>query len=138
MRSSQLPDVVDALLRECVYTFDELEVLLLLQQDRARRWHAADVAAAVHLGDAETAAVLTTLVDRHLLSERSQDTPPSYAIGDGRPDLDAALAALADIAAESRLAIIRVMNANAVERLRTKAARAFADAFLMRNRSDNG
>jgi hypothetical protein len=138
MSSDRLPEIVDALLRECVYTFDELEVLLLLQQDRARERRLADIAAAVRLGEPEAAAVLAALVDRQLVSNRVEGGSPGYTLAAGRPDRDQALAALAAVAAESRLGIIRVMNANAVERLRTKAARAFSDAFLMRNRRDNG
>ena len=137
MSSTALPEIVDTLLRECVYTFDELEVLLFLQQHRTPR-RAADVSAAVRLGDAETSAVLSALVERQLVAVHAQDTLPTYTLAGGHPGREAALEALAAIAASSRLAIIRVMNANAVERLRTKAARAFSDAFLMRNRRGNG
>jgi hypothetical protein len=66
--------------------------------------------------------------------EHASGRPPNYRFGGVRPDLDAAMAAIATLAAESRLTLVRLMNAHAVERLRTKAARAFSDAFLMRNR----
>ena len=79
-----------------------------------------------------------SLVSRELVTESRDGGTVTYALGGARAGLDAAVSTLAHVVADSRLTVIRIMNANAVERLRTKAARAFSDAFLMRTRRDNG
>ena len=138
MNADRIPEAAEALLRECIYTFDELEVLLLLHSDRERRWEIPDVAGRVRLGELDTAAVCAALVARQLITEDRTGPRPAFALGGARPGLDAAMTALAGVASDSRLTIIRIMNANAVDRLRTNAARAFSDAFLMRTRKDHG
>jgi hypothetical protein len=138
MNADRIPEAAEALLRECVYTFEELEILLLLHGDRERRWEIQDVAGGVRLSEGDAAAVCSALLARDLITEHRTGPRVAYAFGGSRPGIDEAMAALARVAADSRLTIIRIMNANAVDRLRTKAARAFSDAFLMRTRKDHG
>ena len=48
------------------------------------------------------------------------------------------LARLVEVYEEQPIEIIKLMSANAIERVRTAALRAFADAFVLHKGKDNG
>jgi len=48
------------------------------------------------------------------------------------------LARLVEVYEEQPIEIIKLMSTNAIERVRTAALRAFADAFVLHKGKDNG
>ena len=64
--------------------------------------------------------------------------PDRYIYAPANPDLAHAVEVLARVYETDRAALMNVMNASAIERLRTKAMRAFADAFIIRKKDKNG
>ena len=133
--SSQLDPQVQRLLFEHVSSFEQLEALLLLQRSPAALWDARQVAEALRLPTASVIGALAQLAAHHLLQVESQAGETRYRYAPSA-ELAPPAARLAAVHAERPLEIIQQMSANAIERLRSSAARAFSDAFLFRNRRE--
>jgi hypothetical protein len=128
MDGSVISDDVKTLLRDCIESFEHLEVLLLLHRKPDDTWTADAVVAASMLNLAEDIATdALAHLHRWKLIEgeaRRYRYNPSNR-------LDATIRALATVYEEDRLEVMRLMNQNAIERVRTSALRAFADAFFV-------
>jgi DNA-binding IclR family transcriptional regulator len=123
------------LLRQRVGSLEELEVLLLLQRTRERRWAIFEIARELGLPD--------SIVDTTLVTLRSQNFVAAEGPGDAEwnyqprtAELAALVERLAAVYVERRLEVMRVLSARALERVRDSAARAFADAFIIRRKKD--
>jgi hypothetical protein len=118
-------------LRDFVSSYEELEVLLLLARE-ARQWSAAELAAALSAREDVIEAAAESLVDVGCLVDavtavgqrRFIFAPNSLELGARVAELDRAYV-------ERRLAIVQMMSANAVERMRGAAIRRFADSFRL-------
>jgi hypothetical protein len=135
---AELPEVVQRLIREQVRTYDAVEVVLLLHGEASRRWRLPEIASAVRLSEEAAAAVLAELSRHQLIVESAVDAERSYRLDIERPEVAAAVSQLAVAWSDHRLALIKLLNASAVERLRTGAARALSDAFLVTRRKNDG
>lgn len=129
-----LPDDVRRLLRECITDFDCLEIVLLLFQSSGEHWTAEGVAQRTGLALDATRAALKGLVDGGLLRRSGEGLPESFRFAPQQEHLATAVVSLSHLIQTQRPAIMSLMNANAIERVRSGAARTFADAFLIRNR----
>jgi hypothetical protein len=134
----ELPEVVQRLIREQVRTYEALEMVLLLHRHPDRQWRARDIAEAVRLSEEPTAAVLSELVGQQLIVESGGAGKNTYRLHTERPEVAVAVGQLATAWHDHRLAIIKLLNANALERLRTGAARALSDAFLFNRDKKDG
>jgi hypothetical protein len=121
-----IPDDVLALLHDRVSSFEELEVLLLTRRDPSRAWSVDAIALSLNLRAEEADAALTKLVVLGLM--RKDESGLVYSPGDYSETIDR----LARAYEENRMQLMKQMTANAIERLRTGAARAFARAFVIR------
>jgi hypothetical protein len=63
---------------------------------------------------------------------------PEFRYAPATVALDAGVSALARAYADQRLEIMKLISANAIERLRTAAIRAFSDSFLIRRKRRDG
>jgi DNA-binding MarR family transcriptional regulator len=124
----EIPEDVRALLRTCVTSYEELEVLLLLAREPGDAVTAAAVADRVRTPVSAVAAALGTLVDAGLVEAGPGGDTFRYQ---PRAELGAAVARLLEEARENPVAIIRAMSANAIERIRMSAVNMFADAFVL-------
>lgn len=124
----EIPEDVRALLRTCVGSYEELEVLLLLAREPGDPVTAPAVADRVRAPVPVVVAALGTLVDAGLVEADPDGATFRYR---PRADLGAAVAQLVEEARENPVAIIRVMSANAIERIRMSAVNMFADAFVL-------
>lgn len=124
----EIPEDVRALLRTCVGSYEELEVLLLLAREPGDAVTAAAVADRVRAPVPVVAAALGTLVGAGLVEAGPDGATFRYLPS---TDLGAAVAQLVEEARENPVAIIRVMSANAIERIRMSAVDMFADAFVL-------
>jgi len=129
----ELDAEIRRLLYERIASYEQLEALLLLRADAAQSFSVPDVAAKLRIDESSVAAALEELTALRLL-EKQAGSPLSYRYAPVEPDTMVAVDRLAALYGEQRLEIIRQMSANAIERLRSSAARTFADAFLLRGR----
>ena len=130
-----IPSDLLELLRQRVGSLEELEVLLLLQRTRERRWAIFEIARELGLPD--------SIVDTTLVTLRSHDFVTAEGPGDAEwnyqprtAELAALVEGLAAVYLERRLEVMRLLSARALERVRDSAARAFADAFIIRRKKD--
>lgn len=130
MSPQDLPfDILDFLQRR-IAGIDELEALLLVRSDAARRWTASDIATTLARPESWAAPALESLCAAELLVMRDGDE------GDERrfayqpaPALESVVTSLARLYDEQRADILRVLNDNAVERIRAAAAKTFGGAL---------
>jgi hypothetical protein len=103
----------------------QLEVPLLLHQERDRDWSAQEVAKALYTADDMCSLALSDWLKRDLLCVASDD--PRYRYQPATAQLDALVAELADLYKERRVTVISRIYAKPVDRVRT-----FSDAFRLR------
>jgi hypothetical protein len=138
MNSGPLPNGVLALLHDEIESFEQIEVLLLLHQQRAKVWTVASVCSDLGI---ESSLAVEAL--EHLCSVRLLEVVPGAEIrrfryAPGAPELAQAVTELADAYRDRRIEVMRLLGANAVDRVRTKAIRLFADAFLIGGKKKDG
>lgn len=118
-------------LRECVSSYEELEVLLLLARE-ARDWSADELAQALRVPSDSIAAAAESLVEvGGLVDVRSVSGQERFVFAAKTDELRAQVAELDRAYAERRLAVVQIMTANAVDRVRGAAIRRFADSFRL-------
>jgi hypothetical protein len=119
-----------------VDSFEQLETLLAFgrQPERARR--VEELAGQLGISSEAAGEALGALCDRGFLIRSG--TPPEFRYAPQRAELGEAVLDLASAYETHRLEIVRIMSANAVERLRRGALNAFADAFLLRKPKKDG
>jgi hypothetical protein len=133
---------VRQLLRDHVEVYEELETLLLLHGRRDRIWDVDAVADALKIPTANAAAALERLrgcgLAEHVAVEgvEAGGRRTGFRLSARRPGLADTVARLAACYEDQRHVIIRLMNANAIERIRTSAMRAFADSFVVGKKKD--
>lgn len=112
---------------------DELEVLLLVRSDAARGWTATEVAERLGLPASSSDGALEKLCTADLLviDGGGGGAERRYAYRPGIPGLDGVVTTLAEIYGERRLEVMRILSDSALERIRSAAARTFADAFVI-------
>jgi hypothetical protein len=136
MTSDEVSAEVRTLLRDHVESYEQLETLLLLHRDHGQALPAESVASTLNLPVALAAEALEHLHRCNLLDSRVAAGTRSFSFKKGNASVEATVADLAHVYDVNRLAIINLMSANAIERVRTKAARVFADAFILGRRKD--
>jgi hypothetical protein len=134
---SAIPENVRAFLREHVASYEQLEVLLFLHTYPEQTWSPAAVAAELHIADDLATSALDELSRRSIVDASGQQRHARYRLGS-----DDKLRQLVDLVArayaDNHLDMVRLMSANAIERIRATVARAFIDAFLIgRKREDS-
>ena len=131
--ADDLPQPVRELLECHIDSIEKLEVLLILHGGRDRGWTTRELTARfnrpVPIGRA-----LQSLKDCGLAQTRARDPDAQHVYEPANPALDEAATALVRAYRDHPIAVIRFMSANAIERLRRSAMRAFSDAFVSRNR----
>ncbi len=130
--SDPIPADLGQLLRERVASLEGLEAMLLLRRDPTRAWSADALAQRLSIPETFLDPVLHELVASGLLAV--DDTGWRYA--PHSPALAAAVDRLALLYDERRLEVMRLLSAHALERIRDSAARAFADAFVIKRKKD--
>jgi len=131
MADAEIPPEIRAFLLDYVHTYEQLETLLLLHGHGDQGWTPAAVSDALKISVDSAAEALEELKTRRLL-----DSGPSmYRLASHARGVVHSIARLYE---ENRLLVVRSMNANAIERVRTGALRAFAEAFVIGGKKKNG
>mgnify|MGYP000464569623 CR=1 FL=1 len=129
MSSQDLPfDVLDFLQRR-IAGIDELEALLLVRSDAARRWTASDIATTLARPETWAAPALESLCTAELLVARDGEEDERRYAYQPTPALESVVTSLAQLYDERRADVLRVLTDNAVERIRAAAAKTFGGAF---------
>jgi hypothetical protein len=130
-----LPKNVYAFLRECVESYEQLELLLFLREHAAVEWPMSEIADRMRFPAAEIDEAVRGLLAAGCIAARTQPQRTiRYAPRDeGQAE---AIDAMAAAYAARPLAIIKLMNANAIERVRSAAMDTFADAFVLGRKKD--
>jgi len=129
--STPLSQTLRQLLDTHVDSFEKLELLMLLRRAPEGRRTTGELALALDLGGDEVREIVGALSSAGLV-ERADDGGISLA---PRTEADrAALDELAQVYAEDKIALVKAIAETAMDRLRSLAGRAFADAFVIRKK----
>ncbi|RYZ07565.1 MAG: hypothetical protein EOO73_11340 [Myxococcales bacterium] len=119
-------------LREHLSGFEQLHALLCLAGGGERAWSAQDVALAIGLPLDLTESALQELVHTGgLVASSSRGRSAAYTFAPAGAGARELVSELARVYAEQPLAIIRMMNENALARVRSTAAHRLAEAFRL-------
>ena len=132
--AEEIGENVRALLRNCITSYERLEILLLLHRQPAQLWNVSSVEAQVYIPADRTLETLECLREFGLLEAVSSASGVLFRYAPARPDLAEAVEALAHAFKEQRATVVGVMSTNAIERVRMAAPGAFADAFILKKR----
>jgi hypothetical protein len=136
MTEPSLPDDVQAFLHDSVESYEEIEVALLLRSDAAAQLAAGDLAARLRTSEDAMTRALRRLRDAGVIACADAGRM-EFRFAPRTPALRTTLDRLAAAYDDHRLEVVKLMAANAIERMRSSAARAFADSFVWgRKRSD--
>jgi len=130
--SEPIPDDLGHLLRDRVGSLEGLETVLLLRRDPGRSWPVDELAERLSIPVGLLDSVLGELAQQGLLVKSEQ----RWRYGPASDELAAAVDRLALLYDERRLEVMRLLSAHALERIRDSAARAFADAFVIKRKKD--
>jgi hypothetical protein len=138
MQSPELSQEAQAFLRDHVQSYEELEVLLLCARHPETGWTVDEITERLNLPSASLEEALENLHARRILDRRDEEGRRVFRYSPASAAEGRTIESLAQAYEGDRLEIMRLMNANAVERVRNSAIRAFADAFLLRKNEKDG
>jgi hypothetical protein len=134
--SLDLDDIKDFLLTH-VEELEELEILLWFHRRPSADWaNGSEVVAAHPFSEDRTLEVLARLTARELLVRDGSE--PRYRCDPPDPEVKALLGRVLSAYEENPLRFFQIMNANALERVRTAAIRTFAECFRLGGPKANG
>lgn len=143
---AEFPEEVRTLLRERIDSHEELEALVLLAHDRGVLWSPARLTGSLRPPPADPAAVLARLAARGFATpvapipgaSPASGAEPGYRYAPASGAIDQAVLRLLELHRTDLPTLLRLLNAHAMERVRSGAMRAFADAFLLRRDPNDG
>jgi hypothetical protein len=139
MADAEVPADVQAFLHDRVESHEQLAALLLLRSTADKSWDAAQVASVLGIPEGIADEALRGLREQSLLSASIAANEVRFRYDPEPVELDGVVAKLEKADAEQKIDVLRLMTANAIERLRTKALTTFAEAFVLRRqRGKNG
>src|SRR5690348_7119132 len=130
-------EALRAFLREYIDSFESLEVLLLLHRERTA-WTADELGRRFKIRAPVIDDALASLVRAGLVNTPERSVLTAYRYADEDLVRDALIALLERTYRDEPIKIMQLMSANAIERLRNGAIRAFADAFVFRKDKGRG
>ena len=118
------PEVRD-FLHDKILSYEQLETLLLLRSRRTETFSPRAVAELLHVPDQTAADLLDRMLRQHLLAMQVVGASIRFSYGPESATLAGVIDQLAESYDHNRLDIMNLMNANAMERVRTQARNAF-------------
>ncbi len=123
------PDIRD-FLRRHIRTVEQLEILLLLRQERSREWTASEVFAKVRSSEQSVALRLAQFADEGLLVTNNS-VPATYRYSPKLPSLDDVIARTGEALQTRRVQVLEAIfssdDSNIID-----PVQSFADAFRFR------
>jgi hypothetical protein len=136
--NDELGEKTRLLLRDFITSFELLEVFLLLRAHPAQVWTARTAAGRVHIAEDLVLRALESLHISRLVQAGGPLAPGEFRYGPDSAGLADAADDLARDFAERRAAVLSTLSTNAIERLRSRAMTAFADAFVLGGKPKDG
>ena len=133
MVSSAITPELVGFLRDRIHSYEELEVLLLVRQTPTQAWRTELAAARLKFPEATVIDAAEQLLESGLLGAEGTGQDRTYRYKPESPELATLADQLAHAFEHEPVALVRLMNDNAVERVRA-AMRMFADAFILRKK----
>jgi hypothetical protein len=133
MMSDSLPQDVQDLLRGHVESYEHLAILLLVYCEPMRRWSEPELSERLRIPPQLAADAVSGLLAAGLLSADLKEDPPRYRYA-ASGATDGAIGRLALEYTQDPTRVVRLLNAIAIERVRTSAVRAFADSFVLKKK----
>jgi hypothetical protein len=134
VQNARIPDDVRRFLQDHVDSHEKLSALLLLRRRQERTWTSAEAAAELTIAESGLEQALDELCASGLVS-RAAAGQYRYAAA---PELDALAASTAQWLQNCPVEMVQLLSENAMQRVRSSAARTFAEAFLLRSKKKNG
>jgi predicted transcriptional regulator len=138
MQTNELPHDVAAFLHDHVESYEQLELLLLMHANRGTDYTAEALSSQLHIHSSLVQAAVEALQSSGFLEARRHGGETRHAYHSQSEAVEATIGRLAVAYRETPIPIIKLMSANSIDRMRTAAMRAFADAFILRKDTDNG
>jgi hypothetical protein len=136
MARVEVPAEVRAFLSETIGSYEHLELLLLVCADRQCTWTPQTVAERSKLPSDTAAEALEHLLRHGLLTAETSNSGKVFTYSPATRHLDELVGALVQAYDANQLGIIELMSALAIERVRHRAVRLFADAFVLGRKRD--
>lgn len=128
--ASSPSEFLQAFLHDSISSYEELEALLLLVREGDRSWTDGELAEALKVHVEAISPALDQLASiEGLLEMHDQAGHRRFQYAPKSKMLRQVVEELAVAYAEQRLAIVQIMSANALNRVRGAAMRRLADAF---------
>ena len=121
----EFPDHVRIFIEENINSVEQLEVLLLLRQDRQKQWTADSVSQALYTPAAAAAKRLADLVARQIAV--TDESLQNYSYQPSSTELGKIVDDLATVYRDRRVAVISLIYSKPSDHVK-----AFADAFKFR------
>lgn len=131
MPAEEIPEDVRRFLFEHVEGYDQLEVLVLLRGQTGRGLSADELAGASKIPVALVDTALEELCRTGFVERLTGQAGGEHRYLPRPTDHVETIERLSQVYRENPLGIVKLMNANALERVRTSAMRAFANAFVL-------
>ena len=138
MSEGRIDGDVQAFLRQHVESYEHLEVLLLLQSHRSEHWSSEAVAEKLRITTAAAREAIDHLDRNGLLRSRASDSGPACRYCPASESLESMVDRLVQIYEDNRLGVILLMNAGAIDRVRSAALQTFADAIRLKRENNEG
>lgn len=130
MTRANLPKEAGDFLVKCISSVAQLELLLLMYRGQARAWSVDELVRELHIDRDWAAQQLDELQDCHLLS-RTDAASPVYRFDPQTARLRNAVAVIAQLYAERRVAVIDFIYSRPLQKLRV-----FAESFRIKKDED--
>ena len=135
MSADEIPESVQRFLFEHIHSFEELEIVVLLNGDVSQRSTDKSIAEQLKIAVNLVADALKALRNRGIVETLTESGTVFNVIS---ANYKAELSEMMAVYERHRLEIVMRMSRNAIERVRTGAMRAFADCFFVGKRRGDG
>jgi len=135
MSADEIPESVQRFLFEHIHSFEELEIVVLLNRDVTQRWTEESIAGQLKIAVNLVADALKAVRNRGIVETFTESGTVFHVIS---ANYKAELSEVAAVYERHRLEIVMLMGRNAIERVRTGAVRTFADCFFVGKRRGDG
>ena len=132
MADFEVPADLQRFLHEYLESLEQLEILVLLRQRPDYGWSAVEVADELRIRDSVAEEELRRLCDRGVLTFVGSASNPRFRYGPSSETLAQMTRRLVETYGAQRVAIMKLMTANAIQRLRAGALGMFSNAFVFR------
>ena len=136
MEIDEVPEDIRDFLYERIESYEELTVLLWLHTHASRGGDTETIARDARIPMESAAQALSELRAKGLVTSRDASTD-SFTLAATESD-SRTVARLAALYESRPLDVMKTMNANAIQRLRTSMMKSFANAFIVGGKKKDG